>query len=127
MPLVRIAAEEPVEVLEAQAPGPLVEGPGRTLLPFRNQVENIADGAGTLRHDRGVAWIPRGEFRDVAHADAVVVAAGEKCGPGRGTKRGGVELVVTQSALCHAIEGWRGNRTAEGTSCAEASVVGHDE
>ena len=77
--------------------------------------------------DRGVTRIPRGELRDVSHADAVVVAAGEERGTSWGTKRGGVELVVAQTALRHAIQGWCQNRTAEGTGRREAGIIGHNQ
>ena len=98
MPLVRIAAEEAIEILEAQTSGPLIKGPSRTLHPLWNEVvlaeprcvvavvhENIADRACALGHDRGVAWISRGELRDVAHTDALMVATGEQRSTSRGT------------------------------------------
>ena len=107
-----VAAEEPVEVLEAQAPGPLVEGPARALHPLRNQVvlaeprrvvavvdENVADGADALGDDRGVARIARGELRDVGHAARVVIAAGQQRGPRRRAERGGVKMVVAETAF----------------------------
>ena len=91
VPLVGVAAEEAVEVLESHCPGPLVVGPARTLHPLRNEVvlaepcrvvavvdENVADRADTLGDDRGVARITRGELRDVGHPASVVVAAGQQ-------------------------------------------------
>jgi hypothetical protein len=61
MPVVRVASEEAVEVLEAQPTWPLVEGAVRALQPVRNQLvlakprgvvtvadENGGDGAGGL-------------------------------------------------------------------------------
>jgi hypothetical protein len=42
--------------------------------------ENVADRTGTLGHDRSVTRVPRGELRDVAHTDALMVATGEKRG-----------------------------------------------
>src|SRR6476646_4117333 len=136
----RYRRRDSVAVLEAQTPGPLCKGPARTLHPLWNQVvlaeprcvvtvvhENVADGAGTLWDDRSVTRITRGEFRDVTHAHALVVAASEKRSARRGAKRGGVELVVPQSALRQPIEGRRGNRPAEGTGGTETSVIGHDQ
>jgi hypothetical protein len=97
MKLVRIAAEEAVEVLEAQTSGPLIKWPSWTLHPLWNEVvlakprcvvtvvyENVADGTGTLGHNRSVAGVTRGELRDVAHPNALMVAASEKCSTGRG-------------------------------------------
>src|SRR5215831_1392683 len=89
--------------------------------------ENVADRAGTLGHDGGVARVSRGELRNVAHTDALMVAAGEKRSTSRGTQCGGMELVIPQTALRQPIEGRRWNWTAEGTSCAKTSVIGHDE
>jgi hypothetical protein len=98
MKLVRIAAEEAVEVLEAQTSGPLIKWPSRTLHPLWNEVvlaeprcvvtvvyENVADRTGTLGHDRSVTRVSRGELRDVAHTDALMVATGEKRGTSRRT------------------------------------------
>src|SRR5262245_35375443 len=140
VPLVRVAAKEAVEVLEAQAPGPLVEGPRRALHPLRHQVvlaeprrvvavvhERVANGSCSLGNDRGVARIPRGELRYVAHADAVVVAAGEECGPRGRAQGGGVEIVVGKAALGYAVESWRGDWHAEGAGCRKAGVISHDE
>src|SRR5258707_11284381 len=93
MPVVRVASEESVEVLETQSTGPLVEGTIWAFQPVRNQMvlanpgcvvtvadQNVADGARALRKDRVVAWITRGELRNVAEADAVVVTASEERG-----------------------------------------------
>jgi hypothetical protein len=89
--------------------------------------ENVADRAGALRHDGGVARVSRGELRDVAHTDALMVTAGEKRSTSRGTQRGGMKLVVSQTTLRQPIEGRRRNRPAEGTSRTKTSVIGHDE
>jgi hypothetical protein len=96
MELVRVAAEEAVKIFEAQPSGPLIKRPSRTLHPLWNEVvlakprcvvavvhENVADRAGTLGHDRSVARVTRGELCDVAHPNALMVAAGEKRSTGR--------------------------------------------
>src|SRR5262249_52825753 len=98
--------------LEAQTPGPLIKRPSRTLHPLWNEVvlseprrvvavvyENVADRARALGYDRRIPWISRGELRDVAHADALVVAAGEKRATGGRGECSGVDLVVRQAAL----------------------------
>ena len=84
------------EVLEAQPAWPLVEGAIRTLQPVGNQVvlaeprrvlpiadKNVSDGAGALRKDRVATRISGCKLRDVAEADAVVVATGQESGPRR--------------------------------------------
>jgi hypothetical protein len=88
VPVVRIATEESVEVLEAQSRSPLVEGPVGALQPIGNQVvlaeprrvvtvahQNVADRSGVLGKDRIVPRVSSGELCDVAEAHAVVVAA----------------------------------------------------
>ena len=96
VPVVCVASEESVQVLEAQPAWPLVEGAIRTLQPVGNQVvlaeprrvlpiadKNVSDGAGALRKDRVVTRISGCKLRDVAEADAVVVATGQESGPRR--------------------------------------------
>ena len=90
MKLVCITAQKAIEILKAQATGPLIKRPSRTLHPLWNEVvfaeprcvvavvyENVADRARALGYDRRIPWISRGELRDVTHADALVVASGE--------------------------------------------------
>src|SRR5262249_21232003 len=140
MPVVCIAAKKTVEILEAQADRPLVERPCRTLLPVRNQMvlaeprgvvavvyKNVADRAGTPRNDGVIAGIAGGKFRDVAEADAVMVASGEQRRSRRRTQGGRVELVVANPALVNSIKVWRRDRPPEGACSAEAGVVGQDQ
>src|SRR5256885_135553 len=67
VPLIRVTAEEAIEVLEAHSAGPLIEWPRRSLHPFRNQVvlaepgrvvavvyQDVADCRGVLWNDRCV-------------------------------------------------------------------------
>jgi hypothetical protein len=55
MPVVRIAPEEAVEIFKAQATSPLVEGPGQTLLPIRNQVVLAEPGCVVAVADEDIA------------------------------------------------------------------------
>ena len=89
--LVRLAADEAVEVLEAAATGrPGVERPDRARLPDRHLValaelrravpveaQDLGDGRRRLRPDRRVPGSGRGDLGHGAHAHRVVVAAGE--------------------------------------------------
>ncbi len=87
LPLVGVAADEAVEVLEAQAGGPLVERPDLTgresgcvvvLAEPRRRVavveQNAADGRLVLVDDAVVAGVSGGLFRDHTKAGRVVVA-----------------------------------------------------
>jgi hypothetical protein len=81
LPLAGVAADEAVEVLEAHAVGPLLEGPGLRRLEGRRVVvlaeprggiavvlQDRADGALLLADDRVVARKAGGDFAD--HAEA---------------------------------------------------------
>src|SRR5271170_5821498 len=104
MPVVRIASEKPVEVLEPEPAGPLVEGAIRAFQPVRNQMvlakprrvvaianKNVADGARTLGQERVVARIPAGELGDIDETDAVVVAPSQQSSPRGRAKSSGVK------------------------------------
>ena len=140
LPLVGLAAHEPVEVIEAHPRGPLVEGAGRAVLKAGRVVvlaeprrgiailfEDLAD-RGVLRTDDGiVARVARGQLGDHAEAHRVMVAAGDqRCPRGRAQRRG-VELRVAQSRVGDAIQRRRRDDAAEGARNAVALVVGHDE
>ena len=139
-PLVGLAAHEPVEILEAQARGPLVIGPGDAVLIGRGVVVLAEPGrgiavlledranAGALQADDGVvAGIARGQFADHAGTHRVMVAAGDQRRPGGRAQGSRVELGVTQSCLGDPIESRRGDDTAKGARDAVALVVGHDQ
>ena len=88
--LVGLRADEPVEVLEAAAQGPLAERPYRARLPDRHLValpqlggavavefHGLRQRRSGIRSDGVVAGRRGGDLRDAAHADRVVVAAGK--------------------------------------------------
>ena len=108
--LVRLAADEAVEVLEAAAAGrPGVERPDRARLPDRHlvalaelrgrvavQLQRLGERRRRVRPDRAVAGRGGRDLGDPAHADRVVVAAGEQRLPRRRAERGRVEAVVLE-------------------------------
>src|SRR5271170_1627191 len=56
-----------------------------------------------------------------------MVTAGDEGRPRRRTKRGGVELGVTQACLGNAVQVRRRNDTAEGAGYPVTLVISHDE
>ena len=111
VPLVRLAADEAVEVLEAAAArGPGVERSDRARLPHRHFVALAELRRGVAvelqrprerRHGvgqhRAVARRAGGDLGDAAHAGGVVVAPGQQRLPRRRAEGGGVEAVVLQA------------------------------
>ena len=142
IPLIRLATDEAVEVLEAAAArGPGVEGAGRTGLPDRDFVA-LAELRGGVaiqfqrlrqrRHGvgphRAVARRAGGNLGDSAHAGGVVVTPGEQRLPRWRTQGGGVETVVLQAARSQLLQGRRLAGTAKGAGRTEAGVVNeHDQ
>ena len=140
LPLAGVAADEAIEVLEAHAVRPLVEGPGLgrliegrvvILAEPRGRVpvllQDGADGAVLLPDDRVVARESRRDFAHHPEAGHVVVAPGDQCRARRRAERRGVEIRVAQPALRDAIQCRCRNDAAEGARRAEAAVVRHDE
>ena len=127
IPLVVLAADEAVEVLEAAAAGrPRVERARRARLPDRHLVA-LAELRGRVAIElerqrerrlgvgqhRAVAGRGGRDLGDAAHADRVVVAAGEQRLPRRRAQRRGVEARVLQPALRELLEVRRLARPAE--------------
>ena len=140
LPLVRVAAHEAVEVLEAHADRPLVERADRAGLE-RRRVVVLAEPGGAVAvvpqylADRGFvlgdeAVVPRVAgrlFGDDAVADRVVVAAGDQRGARRRAQRGRVKVGVAEAVGGDAVERRRRNDAAEGAGDAVAGIVGHDQ
>ena len=140
LPLVRLAADEPEEVVEPLHRRPAVEGARDAGLPVGDVVVlaeergAVAVLAQRLRHHgaalgdlAGVAGEAVAELGDVAGGGAVVVAPSQEGGARRRAERGGVEARVTQAPLGQAVEVGRRDLAAEGPPLAEAAVVDDDQ
>ncbi len=108
LPLVGVAADEPVEVFEAHAGRPLVKRPDLAGLEGRRVVvlaeprggvavvqQDAADGRLVLGDDAVVAGEAGGLLGDHAEAGRVMVAAGNKRGARRRAQRGGVDTACS--------------------------------
>jgi hypothetical protein len=140
VPLVSLAADESIELVEARARGPAIGGARRADLPRRRLVVLAEHGCAVpvqpqhLGQRRDVVG-PRprvtreggGDLRDAPHVVHVVVAPGEKGGPRRRAERGSVELVEAQPLAGQAVGVGHPHRPAEGARHAEAHVVHEDD
>ena len=80
-----------------------------------------------VRQHRGVAGCRGRGLGDAAHADRMMVAAGQQRLPRRRAQRRGVEPGVLQPARGQLLEVGRLARPAEGAAGAEADVVDQDD
>ena len=140
VPLVRLAAEEPVEVLEAAtARGPGVEWPDGAGLPDRHlvalaelgrvvavELEGLRQGRHGVGPYRAVARRPGGDLRDAGHACGVVVAAGQQRLPRRRADGRSMETGVLQAFRRQILRVRRRARAAEGARSAKPAVVNQD-
>ena len=140
LPLVGVAADEAVEVLEAHAGRPVVERPDLAGLEGRHVVvlaepggvvavvdQHPPDRGLVLADDAVVAGIAGGLLGDDAEADRVVIAPGDQRGAGRRTERRGEHPVVAEAFAGNAIHGRRRDHAAERARHAEPGVVGDDQ
>ena len=140
LPLVRVAADETVEVLETHADRPLVERAdlaGRErrhvviLAEPRRRVavveQHSTDGRLVLRDDAVVAGVAGRLFGDHAEAGGVVVASGDQRGARRRAQRGGEHAVVAQTGRGECVHRRGRNHAAERARHAETGVVGDDQ
>ena len=108
--LVRLAADEAVEVLEAAAGRPVVERAQRARLPDRHlvalaelggrvpvELEDLRQRSARVRAHRVVARRRRRDLGDAAHPHRVVVAAAQQRRPRRRAQRRRVEAVEASS------------------------------
>src|SRR5262249_10877842 len=136
LPLVRVAADESVKVLEAHAGRPLVKwtdltggvhwrvvifAKPRSSVPVIQQ--DAADGRLVLADDAVVPGEAGGLLGNDAKARRVMVAPGDQRGARRRAQRGGVDIVVTQAVFRDAIHGRRRDDAAERAGHAKARVV----
>ena len=142
IPLVGLAADEAVEVLEpAAAGGPLVEGAQRARLPDRHfvalaelrrrvaiELERHGERRLVLRQHRGVAGRRGRDLADAAHVHRMVIAPGEqRLARGR-AERGRVKAVELQPVRRQPLGVRRGDGPAEGARGAKPAVVDqHDQ
>ncbi len=140
LPLVGVAPDEAVEVLEAHAGRPLVERsdlaggerrrvvvlaePGRGVAVVE---QDAADGGLVLADDAVVAGEAGRLLRDHAEARRVVVASGDQRRARRRAQRGREDPVVTQAVVRDALHGRRRDDAAKGAGHAEAGIVGDDQ
>ena len=134
-PLVRLTVEEPVVPVEALTGRPHPVGAGVTLVaghevPLADAEGGVAVGPQDLgerpRGLREVARVPGKVRRQVgqhAHADAVMVAAGEQAGPGRRADRGGVEVREPEPPTGQPVDVRCLEVRAVATEMGEAEVV----
>ena len=141
IPLVRLATEEAVEVLEATAAGrPRLKGADGAGLPDGDfvvlaelcggvavQFERLGQGRHRVGPNRAVARRAGCNLGDTGHADGVVVAPGEQRLAGRRADGGGVKTVVPQSIRRQLVQGRRLAGAAKGTGCAKTGVVNEDD
>ena len=92
IPLVRFAADKSVKIFEASAAcRPGIERPRTARLPHRHlvtlaelrgrisvQLQRLGDRRGRVGQHRRISRRTGGDFGDTAHADGMMVAAGEK-------------------------------------------------
>ena len=142
IPLVRLAADEAVEILEAAAArGPGVERTGGARLPDRHfvalaelrggvtvQFERLRQRRHGIGPDRAVTGRARRDLGDAAHAGRMVIASGQQRLPRRRAERGGVEADVLQATRCQRLRARRLAGPAEGARRSESCVVDeHDQ
>ena len=139
--LVRLAADEAVEVLEARARRPRVERAHRARLPDGHlvalaelrgrvavQLQRLGERRARVRADRVVARRRGRDLGDAAHADRVVVPSGQQRLARRRAQRRRMEAVVLEAVGGEPLGGRRVDRAAEGARRGEADVVEqHDE
>ena len=141
VPLVGLAADEAVEILEAaSARGPCIERPGRARLPNRHlvalaelrriiavELQRLGQRRHGVGQHRAVARRAGGGLGDATHAAGMVVAAGQQRLPRRRAERGGVEAVVLQAARRQLLRGRRLAGAAEGAGRTESGVIDQDD
>ena len=140
VPLVHVAADEPVEIIEAEPGRPEIERPDGAALPGRHVVvlaepggavavaaQNFGDRAAALRHQRIVARIAEAALHDDAGMRRVLIAPGDERGARRRAQGRRIELVVFDAVRGKRLEGRRRNRAPEHAGGAEADIVGQDQ
>ena len=140
IPLAGVAAQEPVEALEAAAERPPVERACARLLVARRQVilpdheravavldEHLGQEAVLERDDAVVSRVAAGQLRDGGHRVAVMVAAGDDARTARRAQRSRVHVAVAQPVRGERVEAGGLDRAAVTAQLAVPGVIQHDE
>src|SRR5204862_3280741 len=135
LPLAGVAADKPIEIIEAHADRPLVERPSLArLIEWRVVVlteprgrvavllQNLTNRSAIPLNDRVVTRESRRRFAHDAKSGHVMVAARNQRRARRRTERRGMKLRVPQPVLSDAIQGRGRHYAAERTRRAEAAV-----
>jgi len=138
--LMRLAADEAVEVVEPHAGRPAVVRAGDAALPVGRVVvlaepagpvaivlEHRADGRGAARDHVVVARKAGRPFGEKARAHIMVVAPGDQRGAGGAADGGRMKAVIAKAARRELVELRRRHRPAEGADLAEADIVQQDD
>lgn len=138
--LVGIAAQEAVIPLEAPSQRPAVIGPGgadllrRGEMPFAHRegvvalaLENLRQEAVFEGNDAVRARIAHGALGDAGHPVGMVVAPGQKTGPGRRAQRRRVHIAVAKAVRRQPVEVRRPDWRTVTSELAVTGVVQHDE
>ena len=139
-PLVGLATDEPVELLEAAEGRPVIERTRRARLPHRDLValaelrgvvpglsQDLRQRNTRIRARRPIAGRRRGGLGDLPHTHLVMVAAAEHGRTRRRADRRGVEPAVAQPTACQALSRRHRHGTAERTGGTETDVIQQDE
>ena len=137
--LVGLALQETVIAVETLLQRPIGEGAGggtfahRREMPFAGGEGRIALVAQNLRERRGAfrdraAHVGKAgvEIRNAAHADRVMVAAGEQAGAGRRAERGGVEAGEARARGGQRVDVGSRHGRAIAAEMRKAGVVEYD-
>ncbi len=139
-PLIGLAADEAVELVEPGVRGPAIERPRHAHLPRRRLVilperrravavlaQDLGQGCDALRPHAGVPRERGRELHDRAGVVGVVVAAGEDRHARRRAERRRVEAVVLEPRSREPIERRHRDAAAERRRMAEPDVVDQED
>ena len=139
-PLIGLAADEAVELVEAGMRGPAIERSGHADFPRRRLVilaeggravavlaQDLGQRRDALRPRPGVARERGRHFHDRARVVRMVVAAGQEGHARRRAERRRVEPVVLEPLAGQTIERRHGNGAAERARVAEPDVVDQED
>src|SRR5206468_12072268 len=140
LPLAGVAADEPVEILEAHPGRPLLKRPRLARLIERRVVilaeprgrvpillEYLTNRSAISLDDGVVTRESRRSFANYAKAGYVMIAASNQRRARRRAKRRGMKLRIAKTRFRDAIQCRRRNNAAKGARRAKSAIVSHDE